>query len=348
MNNRFTIILAAGALALNVGAASAMDLKPLNSDSEPDRMDWSELEKKFGAFPAVPKGTRVGGVSKTLTNEYWRSLGEGYANIAKAKDVEFVYQAAANEGDQLGQLSIAETLITQGFKALLFSPQTDANLLPAYEAANKAGIPVLNVNDAVIPLVANYVGNVQKDNGVRVAKWFVDNNKSGKVAVIEGQPGVFAAGQRTAGFTETINAAAGLEVVASVPANWSRELAFNAAATILQQHPDLVGFYANNDGMALGVVEAVKAAGLQKQVAVFGTDGVSDAYASIRAGDLTGTVDSFPVLTGEIAMEVVLRLLDGQDLPRVVATPQALITAGNVDDYATSDMSALRGVLMAN
>lgn len=347
MNNRFTTILAAGVFALGVGTASAQDLSPLNSDSEPDRMDWSELEAKFGPFPAVPEGTRVGGVSKTLTNEYWRTLGEGYANVAEANGVEFVYQAAANEGDQLGQLSIAETLITQGFNALLFSPQTDANLLPAYEAAQAAGVPVLNVNDAVIPSVANYVGNVQKDNGLRVAQWFIDNSDGGKVAVIEGQPGVFAAGQRTAGFTETIEGADGLDVVASVPANWSRELAFNAAATILQQHPDLIGFYANNDGMALGVVEAVKAAGLQDQVAVFGTDGVSDAYASIRAGDLTGTVDSFPVLTGEIAMEVVLRMLDGQDLPRVVATPQALITADNVDDYATSDMAALRSVLLA-
>ncbi len=346
MNISIKTLLAASTLALTVGTAHAQDLSPLNSDSEPDRMDWSELETKFGAFPEVPEGTRVGGVSKTLTNEYWRSLGEGYANTAEANSVEFVYQAAANEGDQLGQLSIAETLITQGFNALLLSPQTDANLLPAYETAVAQGVPVLNVNDAVIPSVANYVGNVQKDNGVRVAQWFLDNTDGGKVAVIEGQPGVFAAGQRTAGFTETAEAG-GLEVVASVPANWSRELAFNAASTILQQHPDLIGFYANNDGMALGVMEAVKAAGLQDQVAVFGTDGISDAYDSIRAGDLTGTVDSFPVLTGEIAMEVVLRMLDGQDLPRVVATPQALITADNVDQYATSDMGALREVLLA-
>lgn len=347
MNNKFTLTLAASALALCLNSATAQDLAPLNSDSEPDRMDWSQLEADFGAFPEVPAGTSVGGVSKTLTNEYWRTLGEGYGNIAAAHDIEFVYQAAANEGDQLGQLSIAETLITQGFDALLLSPQTDANLMPAYEAATAAGIPVLNVNDAVIPSVAHYVGNVQKDNGVRVAQWFIDHSDGGKVAVIEGQPGVFAAGQRTAGFTKTIEAADGLDVVASIPANWSRELAYNAAATILQQHPDLIGFYANNDGMALGVVEAVKAAGLQEQVAVFGTDGVSDAYASIRAGDLTGTVDSFPVLTGEIAMEVVLRLLAGQDLPRVVATPQALITLDNVEDYATSDMGALRAILLA-
>ena len=80
MNISIKTLLAASALALTVGVANAQDLSPLNSDSEPDRMDWSELEAKFGAFPAVPDGTRVGGVSKTLTNEYWRSLGEGYAN----------------------------------------------------------------------------------------------------------------------------------------------------------------------------------------------------------------------------------------------------------------------------
>ena len=64
---------------------------------------------------------------------------------------------------------------------------------------------------------------------------------------------------------------------------------------------------------------------------MFGTDGVSDAYAAIRSGDLTGTVDSFPVLSGEIAMEVALRLAAGQKLPRVVATPQALITKDNAE-----------------
>ena len=67
--------------------------------------------------------------------------------------------------------------------------------------------------------------------------------------------------------------------------------------------------------MALGVVEAVKNAGLLGKVAVFGTDGISDAYASIRAGELTGTVDSFPMLTGEVAMEAALRMLAKQSSP---------------------------------
>ncbi|ANL50905.1 sugar ABC transporter substrate-binding protein (plasmid) [Rhizobium phaseoli] len=338
------LFAAALAATLFAGIATAQELKPLNSDSEPDRMDWSDLEAKFGALPKLVDGLKVGGVSKTLTNEYWRSLGEGYQKFADKVGVTVAYQAAQSEGDQLGQLTIAEGMVTQGYNVLLVSPQTDANLQPVMEQAKAANVPVVNVNDAVIPQAEHYVGNVQRDNGVRVAKWFIDNRPNGgKVAIIEGQAGVYAAVQRTDGFKSTITEGGKFEVVASVPGNWDRQMSYDAATNILQQHSDLVGFYCNNDGMALGVVEAVKAAGLQDKVVVFGTDGISDAYKSIKAGELTGTVDSFPVLTGEVAMEVALRLVSGQKLPRVVATPQALITKDNIEDYQGGDV---RSVLM--
>jgi len=327
----------------------AADLPPLQSDTEPNRIDWSQLDAKFGPLPKVTPGLKIGGVSKTLTNEYWRTLGKGYANAAKQHGVSMVYQAAANEDDQMGQLAIAETLITQGFKGLLVSPQTDANLEPAVEEAKAKGITVINVNDAVMPGAVHYVGNVQKDNGVRVANWFIKNRpQGGKVAVIEGQPGVYAARQRTQGFRETIEANKKFQVVASVPANWSRETAYNTAATILQQHPDLIGFYSNNDDMALGVVEAVRAAGLTNKVAVFGTDGISDAYASILRGELTGTVDSFPELTGEVAMNVAIRIIAGQPLPRVVSTPQAIITKDNAQQFKTANRDQLTKLLQQN
>ncbi|EGE61337.1 UNVERIFIED_ORG: ribose transport system substrate-binding protein [Rhizobium esperanzae] len=338
------LFAAALAATLFAGIATAQEIKPLNSDSEPDRMDWTDLEAKFGALPKLVDGLKVGGVSKTLTNEYWRSLGEGYQKFADKVGVTVAYQAAQSEGDQLGQLTIAEGMVTQGYNVLLVSPQTDANLQPVMEQAKAANVPVVNVNDAVIPQAEHYVGNVQRDNGVRVAKWFIDNRPNGgKVAIIEGQAGVYAAVQRTDGFKSTITEGGKFEVVASVPGNWDRQMSYDAATNILQQHSDLVGFYCNNDGMALGVVEAVKAAGLQDKVVVFGTDGISDAYKSIKAGELTGTVDSFPVLTGEVAMEVALRLVSGQKLPRVVATPQALITKDNIEDYQGGDV---RSVLM--
>ncbi|TNM59748.1 sugar ABC transporter substrate-binding protein [Aliirhizobium smilacinae] len=346
MNRHLKSAIAGMALALMASAAFAQELAPLNSDTEKDRVDWAQLEAKYGAFPKIPEGTRAGGVSKTLTNEYWRSLGEGYEKFGKKAGATVAYQAAQSEGDQLGQLTIAEGMVTTGFNVILVSPQTDANLQPVMEQAKEANIPVVNVNDAVVPQAEHYVGNVQRDNGVRVAKWFIDNRpEGGKVAIIEGQAGVFAAVQRTAGFKSTIGENSKFQVVASVPGNWDRQQSYDAATNILQQNPDLVGFYCNNDGMALGVIEAVKAAGLLGKVAVFGTDGISDAYKSIEAGELTGTVDSFPILTGEVAMETALRLVAGQTVARVVATPQALITKDNLAKYK-GDGVDIRAVLM--
>ena len=349
MNRNFvkSTLLGSSLVAMLVFAAHAQSLAPLNSDSEPDRMDWSQLDAKFGPLPKMEAGIKVGAVAKALSNEYWRSLGEGYAKEAKTAGVTVDLQAGQGESDQMGQLAIAENMLTKGYKILLVSPQTDANLQPAVEEAEKAGVPVINVNDAVIPGAKNYIGNVQKDNGVRAAGWFIKNRpEGGKVAVIEGMAGVYAAVQRTAGFKETIaKDGAKFSVVASVPGNWDRQISYDAATNIIQKTPDIVGFYCNNDGMALGVVEAVKAAGKSKQIAVIGTDGISDAYKSIKDGELTATVDSFPILTGEVAMEVALRLHAGQKLPRVVATPQALVTKDNVDRY-TGDEAAVRKNLM--
>ena len=342
-----SIMLGSSFAALLCAAAHAEALAPLNSDSEPNRMDWSQLDAKFGPLPKPEAGLKVGAVAKALSNEYWRSLGQGYANEAKVEGVTFNLQAGQSEQDQLAQLAIAENMLTQGYKILLVSPQTDANLQPAVEEAEKDGVQVINVNDAVIPGAKNYIGNVQKDNGVRAAKWFIKNRpQGGKVAVIEGMAGVYAAVQRTAGFKETMaKDGAKFTVVASVPGNWDRQISYDAATNIIQKNPDIVGFYCNNDGMALGVVEAVKAAGKLKQIAVIGTDGISDAYKSIKDGELTATVDSFPVLTGEVAMAVALRLHAGQKLPRVVATPQALVTKDNIDRYS-GDAAKVRKNLM--
>jgi ribose transport system substrate-binding protein len=333
-------------LSLTSLVANAKPLPPLNPDTDPSRTQWWQLSKSLGTVPTPPKTTRIGAVAKTLTNEYWRQLGDGYQAEARKLGVTLQLQAAQSESDQLGQLAIAQNMLTKGYNALLLSPQTDSNLQPAVESAKRMSVPVLDVDDAVFPSAEHFIGNVQRDNGVLVARWFIKHHpQGGKVAVIEGMAGVFAAKQRTAGFEQTLKADNGkFQVVASVPGNWSRQKAYEEATTILQRHPDLIGFYANNDDMALGVVQAVKAAGQLGKVAVIGTDGIGEALKSIHAGQLTATVDSFPKLTGEIAVDVALRLLAHQTVPRVIETPQALITKEDFEHYFGSGVN-LRDIL---
>lgn len=307
---------------------------PFSTDDAEDSIEYTDLEAELGPVPDAPEGTTLGSIMKFLGNQYWIALADGQTARAEEYGITVDVQAASSESDQVGQLNAAETMLQNEYTALLVSPQTDTNLCPAVEKAEASGVPVLNVNDAVLTGALQWVGPNQIQNGISAAEFVIENVPAGsKVAVIEGQAGVYAAGQRTAGFTDTATEG-GLDVVASVPGDWDITKAQDAAATIIQQHPDIAAFYANNDTMALGIAEAVKAAGLKGKVLVIGTDGIEDAYAAIRSGDLTATVDSYPYLTGQVSVDVALRILGGQSVPRAVYTPQQLITAENVDDPA--------------
>ncbi len=307
--------------------------EPFSTDDASDAADYADLATDLGAFEGGD-AAKIGSVMKFLGNQYWTALAEGQTEQGEVLGATVDVQAAASESDQLGQLNAADTMVQKGYDALLVSPQTDTNLCPAVEEAESSDVLVVNVNDAVLPNARYWVGPNQIQNGVTAAEFVADNAPEGsKVAIIEGQAGVYAAKQRTKGFTDTAEEL-GLDVVASVPGDWDIQKARDAAATILQSNPDLVAFYANNDTMALGVAEAVKAAGLSGDVMIIGTDGIADVYEAIRKGTITATIDSYPDLTGRVAVEVAMRILAGQDVPRAVYTPQALITKDNVDEPA--------------
>jgi len=305
-----------------------------STDEAKGGVNFSSLTKSLGAVPKAPKGLKMGSLMKFLGNQYWIDLAAGQKTRAKKYGVKIDVQAAASESDQVGQLNSMQTMVTKGYKALLVSPQSNTNLCPAVEKAEAKKYLVLNVNDGVLPGARQWVGPNQISNGVLAAEYFIKNLPAGsEVANIQGQVGAYAAIQRTKGFVDTAKKG-GLDVVASVPGNWDVTTATNAAAAILKDHPNLKAFYANNDGMALGVATAVNNAGLKGKVLIIGTDGISDAYTAIKKVDITGTVDSYTNITGQSAVDVALRLLGGQKVPRAVYTPVALITSANVNTPA--------------
>ena len=302
-----------------------------STDDAKGGVNFSTLAKSLGKVPAVKKGTKMGSLMKFLGNQYWIDLAAGQKTRAKKYGITIDVQAAASEADQVGQLNSAETMLRKGYTALLVSPQTNTNLCPAVEKAEAKKVLVLNVNDGVLPGARQWVGPNQISNGVLAAQYFIKNLPAGsEVANIQGQVGAYAAIQRTKGFVDTAKKG-GLNVVASVPGNWDVTTAQNAATDIIKAHPNLKAFYANNDGMALGVATAVNNAGLKGKIMIIGTDGIGDAYTAIKSGDITGTVDSYPNLTGQVAVDVAIRLLAGQKVPRAVYTPVALITLANVN-----------------
>ena len=309
-----------------------------NPDTDPSSQTIEQIRESLGAEVPVKAGLNLSAVEKSISNEFWRSLQEGYEkaeeNVDKVADITIDVEATTDEGDETGQQTMVENAVNQGVDAIMASPISDANLTTAVENAQDANIPVINVNDGLIAIADYYCGPNAYQNGYLAAEWVSKKlGDKGQVGIVVGMAKAFAARERTQGFKDWIaDNNSGLEVVAEQNADWDRQKAKELAATWIIQNPDMKAIFCNNDDMALGVVEAVEEA--EADILVVGVDGIGEAYDSIRAGKLDATVDSFPYYMAQVATEVTLRALAGQEVPHVTATPQALIDSENVDKNA--------------
>ena len=282
-----------------------------NPDTVKDSKTIEDIRKDNGDEVKVKGGLKMGAIAKSFSNEFWRNFKNGYEQSEKVLkdagvDVSIKIDGTTDESDEIGQQTMTDNLVNQGYNALMLSPISDSNLTApdAYQ------------------------------NGELAAEWVSKQlGDKGDVAIVIGMAKAFAARERTAGFKGWIkDNNSGLNVVAEQNADWDRQKAKELASTWIQQNPDLKAIFCNNDDMALGVVEAVEEA--KKDILVVGVDGIGEAYDSIRAGKLDATVDSFGYYMSQVATEVTLRVLAGQDIPRVTHTPQALIDKTNVDKDA--------------
>ena len=324
--------------AADAGDTAEAATGEFNPDKDPSSTTIEEIREKLGEEVPVKAGYTLAAIEKSISNEFWRTLQEGYEkaaeNVNAVAEINIEVDATTDEGDETGQQTMVENAVNQGVSAIMASPISDANLTTAVENAQDANIPVINVNDGLIAIADYYCGPNAYQNGLLAAEWVSNKlGDEGQVGIVVGMAKAFAARERTAGFKDWIaDNNSGLEVVAEQNADWDRQKAKELAATWIIQYPDMKAIFCNNDDMALGVVEAVDEA--EADILVVGVDGIGEAYDSIRAGKLDATVDSFPYYMAQVATEVTLRALAGQDVPHVTATPQALIDSENVDKDA--------------
>lgn len=330
-----TALAATTTLAVLFSAsAQAQDACSAYPTGTAEKIESTAVEASFGAVPKLKKELRFVYVTKTLINEFWQDVAAGVKDEAAKYNIKVDVQAAKDESSMIEQLNLAQTVLSQKPDALLLSPQSDSNLVPVVKAAKAANIPTIIIDDARTEGASTYVGTDQVAIGAKAAQYMSERfPNGGKVAQIEGAAGSPNARLRIKGFTEELKKHAKLELVASQPGNWDRLTALNATSNILRQHPDLVGVYANNDGMALGVVEAVRTGSALDKVAVVGTDGIREAKKSVKAKEMAATVAEFPFEEGQLGVQMALRLLGCQSIPPWIVSPQAVITADNVAKY---------------
>ncbi len=320
------------------GAALAHPPEGLHPDDDPGAVAYADLVRTLGPVSKAGRRVTIGAVVKCLGNPYYQRMADGIYARGKELGLSIAVQAGATESDQEGQRAVLEAMIDRGYDAILVSPQTDHNLVPAVEKAKRNRIPLIDLDSALLHGARCYVGPNHRESGASAAG-LARAAGDGEMALIRSVEADYGARERTRGFIDAL-AGTSSRVVAQPFCVSDLQLALDAAAQILKEHPAIRGFFCDNDVMALGVAQAVERAGRKGEVAVVGRDGIESAYDAVRAGAMSGTVDVLPFETGRIAVEVALRVLQGQAVPRVVRTPQRLATRGSSDGSAPRDRSA--------
>ena len=289
-----------------------------------------------GAANGRPK---IALVLKTLNNPFFIDMQKGAEDAAKRLNVDLTVQAAERETDVEKQMQIIENLVETGVNALAIAPSGSKEIVPAVGKAKQAGIPVIIVDDKIDAQAAAdagvkqdaYVGSDNVEGG-RIAGRFLVQLTGGKanVALLEGIPGHQTGDARLKGFKEIVGAVPGITIVTSQTANWERDQGFNVFQNMLQANPSIDAVFACNDMMALGAVEAIRAAGKTGKIHVIGFDAIDDARKAITAGTMDGSVAQFPSEMGRIAVENALKLIKHEPVQADTATKLEMITKANV------------------
>ena len=266
-------------------------------------------------------------------NPFWAAVEQGAKDAAAANNVDLTVLAPPAETDVATQVSQIEDQITKKVQAIVVAPTDMAGLNPTFDKAKAAKIPVLFVDtNAPWPDKLTFIGTDNR-NGGKLAGEFICKalNNKGKVALITGVLSQQTHIDRSGGAEDALKAC-GITVVAKQPADSLRDKGQTVMENILTANPDLNGVFATNDLMALGALEAIKAA-KKTGIVVVGFDANPDAIASILAGGMTASVAQSPTNMGKFGVENALKAIKGETIAKVIDTGTVVVDKSNADKY---------------
>jgi inositol transport system substrate-binding protein len=284
-------------------------------------------------------GYKVGYVCNNFNDTfqtYVMAAAEDY--FADKDDVTLTLQDA--QEDVIRQQDLVNTFIAQGVDALIVVPVDTSAMGPITDAAKEAGIPICYVNrnpyaNKDLPENVYYVGSQEIVAGeLQMNEMGELLGGKGGVAILMGKLDNEGALMRTAGNEKVIaDKFPAIEVLAKETGNWQRDQGMSLTENWLTAYGTrLNGILANNDEMALGAVEALKAAGRQ-DIFVMGVDAIPDAKTAVKDGSLTATVLQDAVGQGAGGAEVIYEVLNGGSPEPLRWVPFVLINTENLADF---------------
>ena len=270
---------------------------------------------------------------------------------AKGKELGVELQIEDAQNDVAKQLDQINNFIASGVSAIIVNPVDTSATQAMSDAAAAANIPLVYVNRQpvnvdTLPDNQAFVASNEVDSGTLetievCAQLKAAGKDKANVYVMMGELSNQAAVQRTADIHDVM--AAGkctveLTIIDEQTANWSRDQAQSLMTNWLSTGAAFDGVIANNDEMAIGAIQAMKAAGIDMAtVVVGGVDATQDALAAMQAGDLDVTVFQDAAGQGAGALDAAIKLSKGEAVEQKVYIPFQLVTSANVADYAAKN-----------
>ncbi|NKW71637.1 sugar ABC transporter substrate-binding protein [Rhodobacteraceae bacterium R_SAG10] len=285
------------------------------------------------------------GASIAAFDDNWLTvMRTGMVDYAASLDgVSMQVEDANNDvGKQLDQV---KNFVAAGVDAIIVNIVDTSAAAAMTAAAGDTPLVYLNrepINVNELPATQAFVASNEIESGTLSAFQICNNLRAaGKAGgargyLMNGQLSNQAAVQRSKDVHDVIgmDMCSFMTLIDEQTANWSRDEAQSLMTNWLSAGEDFDFVIANNDEMAIGAIQAMKAAGIDMAVMqVGGVDASQDALVAMQAGDLDVTVFQDAVGQGVGAIDTAIKLANGESVDQKVYIPFKLVTPDVVGDY---------------
>jgi fructose transport system substrate-binding protein len=283
----------------------------------------------------------VGLITKTETNPFFVKMKEGAQEAAKAKGAKLLSGAGKTDGDNAGQVTHIENMMTAGAKTILITPSDSKAIVPTIKKAREAGVMVIALDSPTDPQEAtdalfatdNYKAGLLIGQYAKVA----GKGKPVKIATLDLFPGHPVGAQRHNGFlagfgiksldAKSNELAKSPEVVCMQDTYGDQAKGQTAMENCLQKNPDINLVYTINEPAAAGAYQALKAAGKEKDVMIVSVDGGCAGVRNVKGGVIAATSQQYPLKMASLGVEAgVAYAKDGKKVAGYTDTGVTLIT----------------------
>jgi ABC-type sugar transport system substrate-binding protein len=228
---------------------------------------------------------------------------------------------------QENQISAVRACIQQGVSVIALPPVVETGWDAVLQEAKDAKIPVIIVDRSVSADPSMYASHIGSDMELEGKKAGDEMTKllpsGGAILELSGTTGSGAAVGRAKGFRETLNA--NIKILDSQTGNFTRAEGKPVMEAFLKKYAGQIqGVFIHNDDMAIGAIEAIKAAGLKPgDLKIVSVDGTRGGFQAMVDGWIQADVECNPLL-GPQVMEMALKLMNGQPVDKNVLTNETV------------------------